>query len=295
MVNLGYINQEQSDAAQKEAQAMIFKPYGETHRPLAPHFVNYVIDQVLIPQFGADILRDGGFNIYTTLDLDLEQKAEQLLYHHLYEQVTEQKYSVWYNDLGPLYLTKNVHNGALVVMNPKNGEILAMNGSASTDPHKYIPQMQGDFNAAISPRQTGSTFKPIVYATAFEMGWYPAMIVNDHKTYYPDGDKPYVPQNADERFHSGQGYPMTIRNALASSFNIPAVDTIEYAGIKNVVNMAGRLGLTEITNNPSTWGPSMALGSVPTSLLHMTSAYATFANNGIRVPPVSVLKITDNT
>jgi membrane peptidoglycan carboxypeptidase len=294
MVSLGYITQRQSQDAQKETQAMHFMTYGETHQAQAPHFVNYVIDRVLIPEFGVEALRTGGFNIYTTLDLDLERKAEQLLYHHLYEQITDQRYSVWYNDPGPLSSIKNVNNGAVVVMNPRNGEILAMDGSASTDPSKFTPQMQGDYNAAVSPRQPGSAFKPFVYATAFEMGWYPSMILNDHKTYYPDGDKPYSPQNADDNFHSGLGYPMTIRNALASSFNIPAIDTIEYTGVKNVVNMAGRLGLTEVTSNPANWVPSMALGSIPISPLDMTDAYSTFANNGERVPPVSVLKITDN-
>ena len=294
MVNLNYITPQQSLDAQKETEAMVFKTYGETHQPLAPHFVNYVIDNILIPTFGATALRDGGYNIYTTLDYSMEQKAEQLLYHHLYEKVTDQRYSYWYNDLGPLNQTNNVNNGAVVMIDPKTGEILVMDGSASTDPSKFTPQMQGEYNAAISPRQPGSAFKPFVYATAFEMGWYPAMIVNDHKTYYPDGSKPYVPQNADERFHSGLGYPMTIRNALASSFNIPAIDTIEYTGVNNVVNMAGRLGLTEVTNNPSTWGPAMAIGSVPISPLDMTDAYAAFANNGTRVPPVSILKITDN-
>lgn len=294
MVKLGYITPGQSQEAQKETQAMNFKTYGATHQEQAPHFVNYVIDHVLIPAFGAEALRDGGFNIYTTLDLDLEQKAEQLLYHHLYEAVTDHRYSIWYNDPGPLNQKKNVNNGAVVVMNPKNGEILAMDGSATTDPSKFTPEMQGDYNAAISPRQTGSAFKPFVYATAFEMGWYPAMIVNDYKTYYPNGEKPYVPQNADEHFHSGLGYPMTIRNALASSFNIPAIDAIEYAGVNNVVNMAGRLGLREVTSNPANWVPSMAIGSLPISPLNMTDAYGTFANNGVRVPPTSILKITDN-
>jgi membrane peptidoglycan carboxypeptidase len=292
MVMLGYITPKQSQDAQQETLAMNFKTYGETHQAL--HFVNYVIDHVLMPTFGAEALYDGGLNVYTTLDLDLELEAEQLLYHHLYEPVTAQRYSVWYNDRGPLNRTKNVHNGAVVVMNPKNGEILAMDGSASTDPAIFTPAMQGYYNAAISPRPTGSSFKPFVYATAFEMGWYPAMIVNDYKTYYPNGNKPYVPQNADEHFHSGLGYPMTIRNALASSFNIPAIDTIEYAGINNVVNMAGRLGLSEITSNPANWGPAMAIGSIPISPLHMTDAYGTFANNGVRIPPTSILKITDN-
>jgi membrane peptidoglycan carboxypeptidase len=127
------------------------------------------------------------------------------------------------------------------------------------------------------------------------MGWYPAMIVPDHKTYYPGNTQPpyYSPQNYDGTFHSG--YPMTIRTAVANSFNIPAIDTIEFAGIPNVLNMAGRLGLSEVASrSPDSLGPSMAIGSAEVSLLHLTGAYATFANQGVRVPPTSILKIIDN-
>ncbi len=179
-------------------------------------------------------------------------------------------------------------------MDPATGEILAMDGSASTDPDKQTAQMQGDYNAAIAPRQPGSSFKPIVYATAFEMGWYPAMIVPDHKTYYPNGnDKPYSPQNYDGTFHSG--YPMTIRTAVANSFNIPAITTIQFTGLPNVLNMAGRLGLSEVASRQlNTLGPSMALGSVEVTPLHMTAAYSTFANKGVRVPTVYIQSITDN-
>src|SRR5260370_26153551 len=134
-------------------------------------------------------------------------------------------------------------------MNPATGEILAMDGSASTDPQQSSSQMQGDYNAAISPRQPGSSFKPFVYATAFEMGWYPAMILQDHKTYYPDGsNKPYTPQNYDGTFHTG--YPMTIRTAVANSFNIPAITTLQYAGIPNVANLVRRLALTAFPQPP---------------------------------------------
>ena len=159
--------------------------------------------------------------------------------------------------------------------------------------------MQGQDNAALAMRQPGSSFKPIVYATAFEMGWYPAMIVPDHKTIYPVCDtsvvppKCYSPQNYDGTFHTQ--YPMTIRTAVANSFNIPAIDAIEYAGVNNVVNMAGRLGLSEIQNLPADQQvPSMAIGSKEVTPLDMTTAYSTFANKGVRMPQTSVLEITDN-
>jgi len=181
-------------------------------------------------------------------------------------------------------------------MNPFNGEILAMNGSANYN--NTSPQVRGNYNSALALRQPGSSIKPVIYATAFEMGWYPAMILQDHKTIFPTPDSTspsgwYTPSNYDGTFHTG--FPMTVRNAIANSFNIPALDAIEYAGIPNVLNMAGRLGLTEIANrDPRTLGPSMAIGTAEVSLLHLTGAFATFANRGIRVPPTAILEITDS-
>src|SRR2546421_61686 len=219
-------------------------------------------------------------------------KSKQIAYGHLYKPL----YDPYLGSYGPLNIQNNVNNAAVVVMNPYNGEILAMDGSA--DYNNRGPQVRGQYNSAIALRQPGSSFKPVEYATAFEMGWYPGMIIPDHKTTYPSllsGNPPtyYTPQNYDQKFHTG--FPMTARNAIANSFNIPAIDTLEYAGIQNVLNMAGRLGLTEIaTRSPSSFGPSMALGTSEVSLLHLTSAYATFANQGVRVPPTSILEITDN-
>ena len=181
-------------------------------------------------------------------------------------------------------------------MNPYNGEILAMDGSANYKNNSR--KVRGQYNAALALRQPGSSFKPITYATAFEMGWYPAMIIPDHKTVYPSqisSNPPgyYTPQNYDGTFHSG--FPMTVRNAIANSFNIPAIDALEYVGIPNVLNTAARLGLSEVARrSPSSFGPSLALGTAEVSLLHLTSAYATFANQGVRVPPTSILEITNN-
>ena len=288
MVQLGMITPEQSTKAQQETQKTRFKSYASKMAMQAPHFVSYIIDQVLIPLLGAQNLADGGYNIYTTIDLDLEKKVEQIVYDHLYKPQADS----YLGPYGPLFQTNNVNNGAAVVINPRNGEILAMDGSANYQ--GSTAQMRGLDNAATALRQPGSSFKPIVYATAFEMGWYPAMIVPDHKTVYPaDPPKYYSPQNYDGTFHTS--FPMTIRTAVANSYNIPAIDTLMYAGIPNVLNMASRLGLNEVASKPtSTLGPSMAIGATEVSLLHMTGAYATFANQGVRVPTTSVLQINDN-
>jgi membrane peptidoglycan carboxypeptidase len=298
MVDLGMITLNQAHQAEHETAKFKFQPF--SHNIQAPHFVHYVIDQVLVPllsgqngtQDGAQILYDGGYNIYTTLDLDVEKKVEQLTYDHLY-RVTCDNYLGCY---GPLNTQNNVNNAAVVVMNPFNGEILAMNGSANfTDTN---PKVDGKYNAALALRQPGSSMKPFVYATAFEMGWYPAMILQDHQTIFPtmvSNNPPtyYMPQNYDGHFHSG--FPMTVRNAIANSFNIPALDAMEFAGIPNVLNTAARFGLTEIASRaPNSLGPSLALGTAEVSLLHLTSAYATFADQGVHVPPTSILEITNN-
>ncbi|MGZ3622358.1 MAG: transglycosylase domain-containing protein [Ktedonobacteraceae bacterium] len=295
MVDLSMITTKQAQQAELEMAKYKFKSF--SHNIQAPHFVHYVIDQVLVPmlsgqygeQDGAQILYDGGYNIYTTLDLAVEQKVEQLTYNHIYK-VTCDNYLGCY---GPLNTQNNVNNAAVVVMDPANGEILAMNGSANYNDKN--PKVAGNYNAALAARQPGSSMKPFVYATAFEMGWYPAMILQDHQTVFPtkDGNGWYTPQNYDGHFHTG--FPMTVRNAIANSFNIPALDAIEYTGIPNVLNTAARFGLTEISSKSlSSLGPSLALGTAEVSLLHLTSAYATFANRGVRVPPTSILEITNN-
>src|SRR6266849_1046588 len=282
MVQLGMITQAQATQAHNEMANYKFKLI--SHGIQAPHFVHYVIDQVLVPLLGAQNLLDGGYNVYTTLDLGLEQKVEQITYNALYRNI---------DGSGSLSAVHNVNNAAVMVMNPFNGEILAMNGSANYKDNSR--KVRGQYNAALALRQPGSSIKPVIYATAFEMGWYPAMIIPDHKTIYPAGQPPdyYAPSNYDGTFHSG--FPMTARNAIANSFNIPAIDTLEFAGIPNVLNMAGRLGLSEMASRPlDSLGPSMAIGTGEVSLLHLTGVYATFANRGVRVPPVSILEITDN-
>jgi membrane peptidoglycan carboxypeptidase len=291
MIDLHMITTAQANQAHEEIAKYDFKPF--VHTKNAPHFVDYVINQVLVPLMGAENLLDGGYNIYTTIDLNLEKKVEQITYSHLYTVQCDNYLGCY----GPLNVQNNVNNAAVVVESPVDGEILAMDGSANLQ--EKSPQVQGQFNAATAFRQPGSSFKPIVYATAFEMGWYPATILQNHKTVYPvlvsnNPPKYYTPNNYGKVFLNG--FPMTIRNAVANSINIPAVDAIEYTGIPNVLNMAARLGLTEVAaRNPSTLGPSMAIGTVEVSLLHLTGAYATFADQGVRIPQTSVLEITDGT
>ncbi len=207
MAGLDMITQQQATVAKQALQNYPFKSAADAQQTQAPHFVDYVVQQltqILGPDFAS-----GGYNIYTTLDLDLQKKSEQVVYNHLYKPESDPFIGA-YNSLSQDH---NVNNAAALVMNPANGEILSMVGSVNYNDKR--PTVDGNFNAALAERQPGSSFKPIVYATAFEMGWYPAMIVPDHQTIYPDRvqDGYYTPHNYDGTFHTST--PMTVRTAIA--------------------------------------------------------------------------------
>jgi 1A family penicillin-binding protein len=242
-----------------------------------PHWVNFVREQ-LESQYDAQTIYRSGFVVYTTLDPVLQDKAQQL--------ITDQ--------LATMTEANNAHNGALVAIRPSTGEILAMVGS----PDFNNASIAGQINMANSPtRQPGSSIKPFTYVAAFEKGWTPSTLIWDVPTQFPDGaNPPYEPRNYDGRFHGA----MTVRVALSNSFNIPAVKALEFVGIyddpntpqkEGMIAMAQRLGITTLTRND--YGLSLTLGGGEVSLLDMTSAYSVFANSGVKVPPVAILKITD--
>ncbi len=241
-----------------------------------PHWVNFIRAQ-LEEQYDAQTIYRSGFVVYTTLDPVLQDKAQQL--------VTDQVAAM---------VDSNAHNGALVAIRPSTGEILAMVGS----PDFNNDAISGQINMATSPtRQPGSSIKPFTYAAAFEKGWTPSTLIWDVPTQFPDGaNPPYEPRNYDGKFHGG----MTVRVALSNSFNIPAVKALEFVGVYDdpntpqkdgLIGMAERLGITSLTRND--YGLSLTLGGGDVSLFDMTAAYSVFANNGQRIPPVSILKITD--
>ncbi len=241
-----------------------------------PHWVNFVRAQ-LEEQYDAQTIYRSGFVVYTTLDPVMQDKAQQL--------VTDQVAAM---------ADSNAHNGALVAIRPSTGEILAMVGS----PDFNNDAIAGQINMANSPtRQPGSSIKPFTYIAAFEKGLTPSTLIWDVPTQFPDGvNPPYEPRNYDGKFHGG----MTLRVALSNSFNIPAVKTLEFVGIyddpntpekEGMIAMAQRLGITSLTRDD--YGLSLTLGGGDVSLIDMTSAYSVFANGGQRMPPVSILKITD--
>jgi 1A family penicillin-binding protein len=241
-----------------------------------PHWVNFVREE-LEKKYDAQTIYRSGFIVYTSLDPMLQDEAQRL--------VTEQV---------ALLADKNAKNGALVAIKPSTGEILAMVGS----PDFNNDAISGQVNMANSPtRQPGSSIKPINYVAAFEKGWTPATLIWDVPTEFPDGaNPPYVPKNYDDRFHG----PVTVRTALANSFNIPAVKTLEFVGIYDdpntpqkdgMIGMAERLGITSFTRPD--YGLALTLGGGDVSLIDMTAAYSVFANGGKKVPPVAILKIVD--
>ena len=247
-----------------------------------PHWVNFVREQ-LEEAYDAQTIYRSGFTVYTTLDPTLQDEAQRL--------VTEQVSQL---------VDKNAHNGALVSIRPATGEIVAMVGS----PDFNNEAISGQINMADSPtRQPGSSIKPINYVAAFEKGWTPATLIWDVPSEFPpsgdpnDTREPYRPVNYDGRFHG----PVTVRSALANSFNVPAVKTLDFVRIYDdpstpqkdgMIGMAEKLGITTFTRPD--YGLSLTLGGGDVSLLELTSAYGVLANYGKKIPPVAILKIVDH-
>ena len=267
-----------TDAA-NEMKAYTFHPPDIDMR--YPHWVNFVRAE-LESLYDAQTIYRSGFSVYTTLDPELQDQAQQM--------VTSQVATL---------VANHATNGALVAIRPATGEILAMVGS----PDFYNADISGQVNMAASPtRQPGSSIKPINYVAAFEKGWTPSTLIWDVPSEFPpsgdpnDPREPYKPVNYDGKFHG----PVTARVALANSFNMPAVKTLSFVGVYDnpatpnedgMVAMAERLGITSFTRDD--YGLSLTLGGGDVSLLDMTSVFSVFANSGARVPPVAILKITD--
>lgn len=268
MVETGKISQDQADAAAQEMQERIhaLKP-PRTDTARAPHFVNYV-RQVLEDQFGAQAIYRGGLHVKTTLDLKLQTLAEEAVRRQV-DKLAD----------------RHVSNGALVALDPATGEILAMVGSKDF----YDERIDGQVNVALRPLQPGSSIKPVTYLTAFEMGWTPATLIWDLPTTFPAFPQPYKPVNYDGKFHG----PVLVRTALANSYNIPAVKTLQFVGIPKMLETARRLGITTF-GDPSQYGLSLTLGGGEVKLLELTGAYAVLANKGTRVAPTPILEITQS-
>lgn len=233
----------------------------------APHFVFFIKDQ-LEKTYGKEKVEQGGLRVYSTLDYDMQKLAEKAVSDNI-------------NSLGAKYGAKNA---ALVSVDPKTGEVLAMVGSKDY----FNKSIDGQVNVATSPRQPGSSFKPFAYAAAFEAGYQPETMIYDLPTDFgPDGSgNNYTPSNYDGSFHG----LVSMRQALCNSLNIPAVKTLYLAGINSTINLAKNLGITTL-NDRNRYGLALVLGGGEVTLLDETSAYSVFANDGKRNPQNSILKI----
>lgn len=275
MKTLGFITPEEYNQAIQET--VQFKGAGESGIK-APHFVFYIRDY-LEQKYGADVVDGEGLHVTTTLDYDLQQKAETVV-------------SKW----APQMLQNfNASNEGMVAIDPKTGQILAMVGSKDY----FNDSIDGQVNVTLANRQPGSSFKPFVYATAFEKGYTPSTVVFDLPTQFSTACSPqdntndtppcYSPSNFDGNFKG----PMTLRNALSQSENIPAVKTVYLAGIQDSLNTAVSLGVTTL-KDAAHYGLTLVLGGGEVNLLEMTGAYAVFANDGVRNPPTGILQVTDS-
>jgi membrane peptidoglycan carboxypeptidase len=237
----------------------------------APHFTQYV--RSYIEEHWPGALYNGGLTITTSIDVELQEEAERIVANGVAEAAGYER-----------------NNAAMVIMVPWSGQILAMVGSASFDD----PFIGGQVNYAIEKRQPGSSMKPIVYAAAFESGWNPGTVVMDDPIKEPTGnpDNPYYePKNYSGSFNGA----VSVRQALANSYNIPAVKAIKYAGIEHVMDLAKRMGMEKSLDRPYyDYGLSLSLGSGEVQLLEHTNVYATFANLGTYVPANPILKIVDS-
>lgn len=272
----GYITAEQHQLAANEPLVLASTPY-----PMeAPHFVLMVwnrLDQLFTPQ---ELTQHGSLTVRTTLDLDWQHSAERAIQ----KQIADLKNT-------PDGLGHNLNSAALIALNPHTGEILALVGS----PDYQDTANAGAINMVLAPRQPGSALKPILYAAALDPNqpqpWTAATSILDVSTSFVTHDGlAYTPSNYDLKEHG----PVLVREALASSLNIPAVKTLDHVGLKKLLDFAGRLGISTF-GNPNDYDLSLALGGGDVRLLDLTSAYAAFANGGYRLSPISILDIQDST
>ncbi len=262
MVEDKYITQAQADEAIKAPLNYTLS----TVNIRAPHFVFYVRD-LLYDMYGVETVEKGGLRVTTTLDLPLHEVAQASLSAEL-------------KDLKRL----RVSNGAAMIVKPNTGEILAMIGSKDY----FDATAGGKVNVTIAQRQPGSSIKPIMYATAFQLKLLnPGTILVDTATCFDvPGQKKYCPKNYDGGFHG----PVSVRASLANSYNIPAVKGLKTIGLENFIHQANAMGITSWTD-PSRYGLSLTLGGGEVKMIDMAQAFSVLANQGVKVPITPFLKI----
>ncbi|MHB8626549.1 MAG: transglycosylase domain-containing protein [Aggregatilineales bacterium] len=321
MAQQGYITSDQ--AQQAASEPIVVAPLSDHLNLIAPHFALYArqqAEQLLDAQGlnGELLVARGGLHIYTTLDLDLQYQAECVARSYIARLTGADPNTALNTSAGTpcksaadlpappssfkLGVNRNVTNAAIVALKPTTGEMLAMVGSLDF----WNPGIDGNYNVAIGQRQPGSTFKIFTYAGAFASGKFtPATMLLDVPTSFSTGGGPiYQPTNEDDTFHGA----VSLRDAFANSYNIPAVSVLEQVGVGNVIRTAHLLGINSLNNDLTQYGLSLTLGSNEVSLVDLTYAYSVFANMGVmagtpvqdprpgyrQLNPVAILRIDDS-
>lgn len=263
MEELGFITPEQAETALKEDTAL----EARLTNIEAPHFVLYV-KELLEEKYGQRTVEEGGLKVTTTLNYDYQKIAEEEVKKHVEAKGEALKFS----------------NAALVAIDPKSGHILTMVGSKDF----FDEKIDGQVNVATRLRQPGSSFKPIVYTKAFEMGYTPNTVVWDVQTNFPTVTGVYTPHNYDGQERG----PVRLRDALQLSLNIPAVKMVYMVGVETALDFATSLGYSTFGDH-SAFGLSIVLGGGEVQLLEHVSAYGVFANEGVQQKPTALLKVED--
>jgi len=231
----------------------------------APHFVMYV-KELLAQKYGERMVEEGGLEVKTSLDLNLQEEAQKIVKNEI-------------NQLQKLHIA----NGAALVTNPNTGEILSMVGSKDY----FDKSIDGNVNVTLRSRQPGSAIKPVNYAVALQNGFTPATIIPDTPiTYMVPGQPPYSPKNYDSRFHGN----ISLRIALASSYNVPAVKVLSAFGVSRMIEQGQKMGITT-WDDPSRFGLSLTLGGGEVKMTDMAVVYGTLANLGERVDLNPILEV----
>ncbi len=277
MLELGFISEEEHAKAKGEVVTFELQA---TSGIRAPHFV-FFIKEYLEQKYGSEMVEKGGLKVTTTLNFDLQEQGEKIV-----NEVALKNSKDW-----------NGENGALVAIDPKTGQILTMVGSRDY----FDKEIDGNFNVATASRQPGSSFKPFIYATAFNKGFTPDTVLFDLPTEFQSSCNPYgqalpgrnqgncyMPSNYDNKSRG----PMTLRAALAESINVIAVKLFFLAGLPESLKTAEDMGISTLTD-VGRYGLTLVIGGGEVSLLDMTSAYGVFANDGKRNPYTGILKVED--
>ena len=270
MVEDKYIDQETMDGAMEEVKNYNF--YQNKSTLSAPHFVFWIKD-ILAQHYGEDMADGGGLKVTTTLDINLQNQVQQIVS----DQIDKSEKLL-------------ISNGAALVMDPRNGQVLAMVGSRGYNSDKT----QGQFNVVTQGlRQPGSAIKPITYLMALRKGYTAASMVMDTPVSFPiAGQKDYSPQNYTGKFNG----PMSLRNALGNSINTIAVKMLAAVGVKNMLQQAYDMGIYTLeptSENLSKFGFAVTLGGADVKMIDLASAYCAFANSGNKVDPIGILKVED--